>query len=96
MKLLQIAATVAFLSSTVAVHAQKKMNATKTMLSNKESVESQDTILKSEAEKNKYKSKQWRQGIEVKTDTTKESTTKPKAGMGKKRTKQTPAKPHAE
>lgn len=42
-----------------------------------------DSVQKSESKKEEYKSKQWKQGDEVITDTSKASGAKPKFGTGK-------------
>lgn len=87
MKYLQIAGIVVLPLMSFVVQAQDTTNA-KTAPTDTKSIRSKGAIRQSEANKNKYKSKEWQQGTEVITDNPKESPGKPKAGVSKKPAKQ--------
>lgn len=82
MKLIQNAAMGVCLLTSISLHAQTS-NDTTTKFTPPVIVKDEDTVSKSESKKKEYKSKEWRQGMEVINDTTKGAADKPKTGMQK-------------
>lgn len=79
MKLIQTAAMVVLLLTSVAVHAQTSDD-TATKFIPPVIVKDKEPVTKGEKMKQKYKSKEWHQGMEVATDTSNGANDKQKLG----------------
>lgn len=96
MKLIQNAAIGVCLLASISVQAQQSSNDTTTHFTPPVIVKDQDQVSKSESKKKEYKSKEWKQGDEVMTDTTKGAGEKFRPRMnknGKKRLAPPPPPP---
>ncbi len=93
MKLLNNAVIGVCLFVSISAEAQQPDNDTTTKFTPPVIVKDQDIIQKSERDKKEYKSKEWRQGNEVITDTVNGAADKHKSGLRKKTKKRVPPPP---